>query len=194
MVLATHWFWNLSFLGFIYGLLLPIDPFWFTCACWKCCFAIAKQRINLKTCIWPRRNACFEKLCFPLNKTAYFLKWSVSPRRNTLFQHRICQQSRHHRLPFSYIYIYIYIYVYVYIHMWYTRLPIIIVGGLIRGKPLTFWIVTTWTSLWTDFGRATHAWSLPSPPWSPPRSSCGRWRPSAASPAPQATPTYNNII
>ena len=65
MALATHWFWNLGFLGFIYGFWLPIDPFWLTCACWKYCFAIAKQRITLKTCIWPRRNVCFEKWCFP---------------------------------------------------------------------------------------------------------------------------------
>ena len=44
---------------------LPIGSFWLTCACWKCCFAITKQHINLKTCIWLRRNACFEKWCFP---------------------------------------------------------------------------------------------------------------------------------
>ena len=90
MALATHWSWNVGFLcclGFLYVFgyplileswflvfvlmifskvcWLPIDPFCLTCACWKCCFAIAKQRINLKTCTWPRTNICFQKWCFP---------------------------------------------------------------------------------------------------------------------------------
>ena len=101
MVLVTHWFWNLGCLGFIHGFGLPIDPFWLTCARWKCCFAIAKQRIILKPCIWPRRNVCFDKWCFQSIKHYVFLKWSVSFRRNTFFHHRICQKSGHHRLPFS---------------------------------------------------------------------------------------------
>ena len=108
MVLAIHWFWNLGCLGFIHGFWLPIDSFWLTCACWKCCFAIAKQRINLKTCIWLRRYACFEKWCFPSIKQHTFWIWA-SRLGETLFHHRICQKSGHHSLPFSYIYIYIYI-------------------------------------------------------------------------------------
>ena len=76
MVLAIHWFWNLGCVGFIHGFWLPSDSFWLTCACWKCCFAIAKQRINLKTCIWPRRNACFEKWCFPSIKQHTCWNWA----------------------------------------------------------------------------------------------------------------------
>ena len=34
------------------------------CACWKCCFATAKQHTNLKTCIWPRQNVCFQNCSF----------------------------------------------------------------------------------------------------------------------------------
>ena len=78
MLLAIHWFWNLGCLGFIHGFRLPIDSFWLTCACWKCCFAIAKQRINLKTCIWPRRKTCFEKWCFPSIKQHIF--WNGASR------------------------------------------------------------------------------------------------------------------
>ena len=107
MVLATHWFWNLCFLGFIYGCWLPIDPFWLTCACWKCCFAIAKQHINLKTCIWPRRNACFEKWCFPTIKQHNF--WNGASRLGeTHFFNIEYAKNWGTTASLSHIYIYIY--------------------------------------------------------------------------------------
>ena len=118
MALATHCFWNLGFLGFIYGFWLPIGSFWLTCACWKCCFAIAKQRLNLKTCIWPRRNACFEKLCFPTIKQHNF--WNGASRLGEAHFFNIeYTNNLGTTAPLSHIYIYIYIYTYTHIYTWY---------------------------------------------------------------------------
>ena len=130
MVLATHWSWNLVFVCFLYGFgyplvlkswfsclfcgflyccWLPIVPFCSTCACWKCCFAITKQRINLKTCIWPRRNSCFQKWCPPTIKQHNF--WNVASRlgETHLFNITYAKMGSPQR-PFSHISLYIYIY------------------------------------------------------------------------------------
>ena len=111
MVLATNWFWNFGFLGFIFGFWLPIGPFWLTCACWRCCFAIAKQCINLKTCIWPRRKACFEKWCFPTVTQHSF--WNgASHLGETHFFNIEYVKNIGTTECLSHIYIYIYIYVF----------------------------------------------------------------------------------
>ena len=132
MVPAIHWFWDLGFLGFIYGFRLPIDPFWLICACWKCCFAIAKQHINLKTCIWPRRNACFETWCFPSIKQHIFWHGASRLGETHLFNIEYAYNGGttgclSHIYIYIYIYIwlymcmymymYVYIYIYIYIHL-----------------------------------------------------------------------------
>ena len=158
MVLATHRYWNLGVLTFLWfsrWFWLLIDPeilvflfsmgfsmvlvmlFWFAssqchleCACWKCCFAIAKQRVSLNTYIyiyiyiyWLGETLVF-KSGVSHNKTLKLLKCSVSPRRDANFQHNICQLWGHHSDPFSYVCVYvslslsIYIYIHTYnIHM-----------------------------------------------------------------------------
>ena len=113
MVLATNWFWNLGFLCFIYGFWLPGDPFWLTCACWKCRFAKAKQRINLKTRIWLRRNVCFEKLRSPLYKNIIFFWNGASRLGETHFFSIEYAKSLGTTGCLSHMYIYIYIYTHI---------------------------------------------------------------------------------
>ena len=105
--------------GFINGFWYASSQRHLECACWKCCFAKANQRINLKTCTWPRRNACCQKWCFPTMKQHNC--WNVASRQGETLHFNI-QYAQNGgttaTLSLSHIYIYIYIYIYMlYINM-----------------------------------------------------------------------------
>ena len=66
-ILATHWSWNLGFLiWFLLFLCLFVTHWSFleNMCMLRVLFRQAKQRINLNTCIWPRRNGFVQTWCF----------------------------------------------------------------------------------------------------------------------------------